>query len=186
MPHTPSSTLRTQPPTEIVARLYVGDLAAAEDPQVLTALRITHVLSAMPGHVALPPSSSLPHLGPHQSLQRFQLPVHDTPFSELAAFLPRATAWIAAALSDPGARVLVHCAQGVSRSASVAAAFLVAYCNCTPEQAVQHVQARRPCAQPNPGFVSQLAEFYQTVHAGMGAGSGGGGRGHSGRNTPAR
>ncbi|KAI8982806.1 protein-tyrosine phosphatase-like protein [Trametes punicea] len=167
------------PPTEIVPRLYIGDLAAAESPQVLTALGITHVLSAMAGHVALPPPSSLPHLGPHQTLQRLQLPLQDSPFSELAAFLPRATAWIAAALRDPSARVLVHCVQGVSRSASVVAAFLVAHYGCTPERAVQLVQAKWPSAQPNPGFVSQLGEFYQSLRAGTG-------RNHSGRSTPAR
>ncbi|KAI0647495.1 protein-tyrosine phosphatase-like protein [Trametes meyenii] len=168
------------PPTEIVPRLYVGDLAAAESPQVLASLGITHVLSAMPGHIALPPSSSLPHLPPHQQLQRFQLPLQDSPFSELAAFLPQTTAWIAAALRDPGARVLVHCAQGVSRSASVAAAFLVAHYGCTPEQAVKLVQAKRPCAQPNPGFVSQLGEYWQSLRGGRGHGHG------HGHGTPSR
>ncbi|KAI0780479.1 protein-tyrosine phosphatase-like protein, partial [Trametes elegans] len=157
------AALRTLPPTEIIPGLYVGDLAAAESPQVLAALGITHILSAMSGHVASPHPSTLPHLPPHVSLQRLQLPLQDSPFSELAAFLPRATAWIAAALREPGARVLVHCVQGVSRSASVAAAFLVAHYACTPEHAVQLVQAKRPCAQPNPGFVAQLAEFAQSL-----------------------
>ncbi|KAI0332523.1 phosphatases II [Cubamyces sp. BRFM 1775] len=186
-PPTPS-ILHTQPPTEIVPRVYVGDLAAAENPQVLATLGVTHVLSAMCGHVALPPSTALPHLGPHRTLQRLQLPLQDSPFSELAAFLPRATAWIGAALRDPSARVLIHCAQGVSRSASVAAAFLISHYGCTPDQAVQLVQAKRPCAQPNPGFVSQLGEFYQTVRAGAssGAAAAAGSRGHSGRSTPAR
>ncbi|KAI0362603.1 phosphatases II [Trametes cingulata] len=169
-PSTPSA-LQTLPPTEIVPRLYVGDLCAAESPQVLTTLGITHVLSAMSGHVALPSASALSHLPPHQSLQRLQLPLQDSPFSELAAFLPRATAWIAAALRDPGARVLVHCAQGVSRSASVAAAFLIAHYGCSPEQAVQLVQSKRPIAQPNPGFVSQLGEYWQSLRGGRALGS---------------
>lgn len=176
MPPTPSQ-LQTLPPTEIIPRLYVGDLAAAESPQVLATLGITHVLSATTGHVALPPSSALPHLAPHHALQRLQLPLQDSPFSELAAFLPRATAWIAAALRDPGARVLVHCVQGVSRSSSVAAAFVIAHYGCTPEQAVQLVRTKRPCAQPNPGFVSQLGEYWQSLHPP---------RGHGGHNTPAR
>lgn len=169
--------LQTLPPSEIIPRLYVGDLAAAESPQVLATLGITHVVSAMPGHVALPPTSALPHLPPHQTLQRLQLPLQDSPFSELAAFLPRATAWIAAALRDPGARVLVHCVQGVSRSSSIAAAFVLAQYGCTPEQALQLVRSKRPCAQPNPGFVSQLGEYWQTLHAP---------RGHGSHSTPSR
>ncbi|KAI0748405.1 protein-tyrosine phosphatase-like protein [Daedaleopsis nitida] len=157
------SPLQPQPPTEIVPRLYIGDLAAAESPETLSSLGITHILSAMSGHVALPSSSALPHLAPHKPLQRMQLPLQDTPFAELAAYLPHTTAFIAAALCDPAARVLVHCVQGVSRSVSVVAAFLIAQYGCGPEQAVQWVQGKRRCAQPNPGFVSQLGEYYQTL-----------------------
>lgn len=157
------SPLQPQGPTEILPRLYVGGLAAAEDPEVLSSLGITHVLSAMSGHVALPSASTLRHLAPHQSLQRMQLPLQDTPFAELAAYLPHTTAFIAAALCDPTARVLVHCVQGVSRSVSVVAAFLIAQYGCGPDQAVRWVQGKRQCAQPNPGFVSQLGEYTQTL-----------------------
>ena len=105
-----TSPLQTQPPTEVIPRLYVGDLAAAESPEVLTALGITHVLSVMPGHVALPPAAQLPHLlaARRPALERMQLPLHDTPFAELADALPRTTAFIAQALrGDPAARFSV-------------------------------------------------------------------------------
>ncbi|KAH9928571.1 phosphatases II [Epithele typhae] len=153
-----TSPLQAPPPTEVVPRLYIGDLAAAESPETLAALKITHVLSVMPGHVALPPPSALPHLRARgqPALERMQLPLTDTPFAELAAALPHTTAFLAAALAAPHARVLVHCVQGISRSASVVAAYLVASAGCAPGTAVRAVQAARPCAQPNPGFLAQL------------------------------
>jgi len=149
-----SPSLHSSPPTEIIPRLFVGDLNAAENAATLASLGITHVLSAMRGHVAIPPG--LP-------VEVLQLPLQDSPFAELAGFLPRATAFLASALRNPHARVLVHCVQGVSRSSSVVCAFLIAQYGWMPEQAVQYVKSKRPNAEPNPGFVSQLREYADSL-----------------------
>ncbi|KAL4244806.1 Protein-tyrosine phosphatase-like protein [Abortiporus biennis] len=138
------------PPTEVIPRLYVADISAAENPSTLRALGITHVVSAMPGHVALPPELLL---------KPMQIPLQDNPFAELAEYLPRTTAFITDALRDPHARVLVHCVQGVSRSTSIAAAYLISACGMSPSQAVQFVKTKRSQADPNPGFISQLGEY---------------------------
>lgn len=139
------------PPTEVIPRLYVSDLAAVENPAVLAHLGITHVVSAMHGHVAFPPTPI--------SLSRLQIPLSDSPFAELAEHLPGATAFISDALQDPRARVLVHCVQGISRSASIVCAYLIRAYGWTPAQAIQYLKSKRPSAEPNPGFVSQLGEF---------------------------
>ncbi|KAF6108359.1 dual specificity phosphatase 13 [Phyllostomus discolor] len=52
-------------------------------------------------------------------------------------------------------RVLVHCAMGVSRSATVVLAFLMIYENLTLVEAIQTVQAHRDIC-PNSGFLRQL------------------------------
>lgn len=145
--------LRPPSASEIMPRLYVSDLAFAENPAALASLGITHVLSAMRGYVALPP---LP-------LHRAQFPLDDLPFSELAAHLPHTTAFVRGALSDPSARVLVHCVEGVSRSTSVVAAYLIAEFGWTTGQAVQYVKSRRRAAEPNFGFVQQLQEYAESL-----------------------
>nr|VWO98895.1 Uncharacterized protein [Ganoderma boninense] len=157
------SPLQTEPPAQIAENVFLGDLAAAESPDVLATLGITHVLSVMSGHVALPPSTDLPHLGPYRPLQRCQVSVQDHPFVELASHLPRTTAWIATALHDPHARVLVHCVQGISRSATVAAAYLMATKGLSPADAVARVKQLRHCANPNKGFRDQLLEYEQCL-----------------------
>ena len=64
--------------------------------------------------------------------------------------------FIASAL-EAGGKVLVHCERGVSRSASVVAAFLMDMDPAlTPSAAVERVRACRPCVKPNPGFLAQL------------------------------
>ncbi|TFK46693.1 phosphotyrosine protein [Heliocybe sulcata] len=138
--------------TEIIPRLYLSDLSCAENPALLSALGITHVLSAMRGSVVIPPS-----------VKSKQIPLEDHPFAELAAHLPSATSFVREALRDGNAKVLVHCAQGVSRSASVVSAFLIAAYGWTPQQAVQFVKEKRPAAEPNFGFVSQLKEYADSI-----------------------
>lgn len=137
-------------------RLYVSDLAFAENPAALASLGVTHVLSAMRGFVAIPSHPTLP-------IHRVQYPLDDLPFSELAAHLPHTTAFLRGALMDPNARVLVHCVEGVSRSTSVVAAYLIAEFGWTTGQAVQYVKSRRRAAEPNFGFVQQLQEYAESL-----------------------
>jgi len=86
--------------------------------------------------------------------------LEDFPFAELAAHLPSTTAFIRDALrSSPEARVLVHCAEGISRSVSVVAAFLMAQYGWSPDDAVAYVKSKRIVANPNVGFVQQLHEY---------------------------
>jgi protein-tyrosine phosphatase len=150
--------------SEIINRLYISDLATAESYPALTTLGITHVISVMPGFVALPPTLGLIHI---------QIPIDDFPFSELAAHLPASTQFLKDALADPRARVLVHCAEGVSRSVSVVSAFLIATRGMTPVQAVQYVKSRRRVADPNSGFVAQLHEYAERLQGGSGSSNSG-------------
>lgn len=141
--------------TEILPRLYISDLVFAENPALLSSYRITHILSVMPDSVFRPPSSILP-----VQPARLQIRVEDLPFAELAAHLPTTTSWIWNALSSSSeARVLVHCGEGVSRSVSVVAAFLMASQGWPPMQAIDYIKSKRRIANPNFGFVQQLHEY---------------------------
>ena len=78
--------------------------------------------------------------------------------------LPGACRFIHDAINSGGV-VLVHCVQGVSRSASVVCAHLMHAYGWTPAQALQFVKSKRPSADPNPGFVAQLGEYYEALRA---------------------
>jgi len=143
--------------TEVLPRLYISDLYTAEDPTALADLGISHVLSIMSGSVALPPALQQ---------RSAQVPIQDTPFAELAAHLPRTTQYIADALHDPAARVLVHCVMGSSRSVSVVCAYLIAAHGFTPDAALAFVKERRKVANPNRGFVDQLHEYWRSLRGG--------------------
>jgi len=146
--------------SEIIPRLLISDLAFAENATCLSQYQITHILSILPEKVYQPPVSLLP-----VQPARMQIPVEDFPFAELAAHLSRTTAWIQDALSrDPNSCVLVHCVEGISRSTSVVAAFLMAQYNWSPQEAVQYIKSKRKVTNPNLGFIQQLHEYGKGLH----------------------
>lgn len=156
LPYNPALTMQNcRTATEIIPRLYISDLAFAENATSLSSHRITHVLSTLPGTIFCPP----PNVLPLQPL-RMQIRVEDLPFAELAAHLPKTTAWIRDALaSSSETRVLVHCVEGISRSVSVVAAYLMAQYGWSPTEAVAYIKNKRRIADPNFGFVQQLHEY---------------------------
>ncbi|KAJ2919844.1 hypothetical protein MD484_g623, partial [Candolleomyces efflorescens] len=151
-----SPTSHTHNVSEILpGRLYISDLAFAENPSLLSAYRITHVLSTLRDNIFCPPPTLLP-----MQPTRLHIRVDDMPFAELAGHLPGTTAFIRDALSgSPDARVLVHCGEGISRSVSVVAAYLMAQYHWTPTEALRFVKSKRVVAEPNFGFVQQLHEY---------------------------
>ena len=58
-----------------------------------------------------------------------------------------------------GRVVLVNCAQGKSRSGTMAVAYLVAALKLPVDEALRRVQEHRPLVQPNPAFMRALKKF---------------------------
>ena len=74
---------------------------------------------------------------------------------DLSTSFPPAVACITHAICG-GRGVLVHCQMGVSRSATILGAFLMARYRRGHADAVSHMESRRSCVNPNPGFREQL------------------------------
>ena len=58
-----------------------------------------------------------------------------------------------------GAKCLVHCKMGVSRSASTVIAYAMKEYGWDLEQAFDHVKQCRAVTKPNPSFMKQLEEY---------------------------
>jgi len=58
-----------------------------------------------------------------------------------------------------GKGVLVHCAQGKSRSSTLVIVYLCSLFKWSVEKATECVKSKRSMAQPNKGFVAQLLQF---------------------------
>ncbi|KAG6839051.1 hypothetical protein C0991_006340, partial [Blastosporella zonata] len=84
-------------------------LSAALSPETTKRLGTTHIVSVCPEY----PSTGPNHL---------TIAVDDSEYDNILIHLPGACQFIEAALKS-GGRVLVHCVMGISRSATVVAAY---------------------------------------------------------------
>ena len=140
-PPLPSPT--PPPASQLRPRLYLGDVSAAS-PAFLSAHGVTHVLNALGEAHACP--------GAHVTLSLGLLDCETQPL-DFAAPLH----FIRSALhSSPHSVVLIHCFAGVSRSAALAMAWLMASERLRMEEALRVVRSARPRAAPNAAFLAQL------------------------------
>ena len=137
--------------------LFIGSIGAARNVAALRAVGITHVVAAVSADDADFRAPGVAYL---------HCDVRDAPDEDLAAHFLRASEFIARALAGDGGargappgRVLVHCFQGKSRSASLVCAHLMRAEGVGFLEALEEVRAHRPAAQPNLGFVAQLRRW---------------------------
>ena len=60
---------------------------------------------------------------------------------------------------EQGNRVLVHCLAGMSRSATIVIAYLLATTAMTITEATEFVRSKRSIIRPNYGFINQLEQY---------------------------
>ncbi|XP_071071977.1 dual specificity protein phosphatase 13B isoform X2 [Dasypus novemcinctus] len=137
---------------EVWPNLFLGDAYAARDKSTLAQLGITHIVNVAAGKCQVDTGAKFYRGMP---LEYYGIEADDNPFFDLSVYFLPVARYIRDALSDPRGRVLVHCAMGVSRSATVVLAFLMICENMTLVEAIQVVQAHRDIC-PNSGFLRQL------------------------------
>ncbi|KZT72545.1 phosphatases II [Daedalea quercina L-15889] len=131
-------------------RLYLGTLDAAISPRTLSDRRITHIVSL--GREPIPADN------PASGIQHLRIPVEDVDYADLLIHLPTTSRFIYNALNNRGI-VLVHCVQGLSRSAAVIAAYLMWSKRLSPTDAIAEIRKTREQVWINPGFMEQLVLF---------------------------
>ncbi|XP_059982216.1 dual specificity phosphatase 29 isoform X1 [Lagenorhynchus albirostris] len=157
---------------EVWPKLYIGDesrprLRAADQPLSLapraTALDryslqkagFTHVLNAAHGRWNV---DTGPDYYRDMAIEYHGVEADDLPTFDLSVFFYPAAAFIDAALRYDHNKILVHCAMGRSRSATLVLAYLMIHRNMTLVDAIQQV-AKNRCVLPNRGFLKQLREL---------------------------
>ena len=101
-------------------------------------------------------------------VRRVRVPIDDAS-TESPVFLQHVAKAVNAIQStlDSGRGVLVHCYAGISRSASVVAAFLMAQEGLTAQQAIARIQRAKPeTFTPHANFGSALAHVERVTRGG--------------------
>lgn len=135
--------------------VYIGSEFCAGQAVVIADLGITHIVNAT--------SECRHYFADDGRLQYLRVPVMDECSAPIAKHFAGVSTFIEEALANGGS-VLVHCAQGRSRSASCLLAWLLTRDpTLTLEAGVAKCQAARPYVQPNPGFMLQLRQYAATL-----------------------
>ncbi|NWU96559.1 DS13B phosphatase, partial [Upupa epops] len=140
---------------QVWPNIYLGDAWAARNKTTLQSLNITHILNAAHGPYSINTGAKY-----YEDLQieYYGVEAFDDPSFDLSVFFYDAANFIGKALNTSGGKVFVHCAMGVSRSASLVLAFLMIHGNMTLVDALKTVSAHRDIC-PNTGFLSQLRDL---------------------------
>ena len=145
-------------PNEIIPRcLYLGSQEHAHNRNLIEVLEITHVLNVTRGAANLFPG-----------LKYCRVHVDDCATENIAQYFQKAYVFIQSAMEENsrGARniILVHCARGVSRSATIVLMYLMRSAGLTLEESLRFVKRNREIAEPNEGFMKALRDFETNQH----------------------
>ncbi|XP_037685063.1 dual specificity protein phosphatase 26 [Choloepus didactylus] len=146
---------------EVWPGLYLGDQDIANNRRELRRLGITHVLNASHSKWRGTPEA-YEGLG----IRYLGVEAHDSPAFDMSIHFQTAADFIHRALSQPGGKILVHCAVGVSRSATLVLAYLMLYHHLTLVEAIKKVKDHRGII-PNRGFLRQLLALDRRLRQGL-------------------
>ncbi|GAB9469107.1 Dual specificity phosphatase [Globisporangium polare] len=145
---TRSGTHNLNYPNEILEGfLFLGNMWHAQSKQVIQNLGITHVVNA---------SLDVENVFANEGVQYKAVKIKDRPESDISAFFDSTFEFIESAKRTYHGRVLVHCTQGISRSATLVIMYLMRANNWSLVTAVNFAMASRGVVYPNEGFFKSL------------------------------
>lgn len=134
-------------PDEILPNLYLGCLLCARNRFSLQKLGITHILTIAefkPYH---------PEIFSYRTIN-----IEDEASVDIFTHFEESVKFLEDAISS-GGKVLVHCRAGISRSATMVAAYVMKHKKIPRDESIDFVRERRPRIFPNPGFYTQLGKW---------------------------
>ncbi|CAG7827651.1 unnamed protein product [Allacma fusca] len=177
-----------EPPTQVLPFLYVGNARDAANLELLQRLKIRYVLSVtmvnpcLPSHPSnantVPPTKCDHWNGTSENngcscsikdrqpeLRTKLIPVSDNLCENLAPYFDEACDFIEEARKS-GWSILIHCQAGISRSPTIAIAYIMKHTKLSTLEAYAFVQRCRRIISPNLNFMGQLVEFETKLKSG--------------------
>ncbi|KAK9278604.1 hypothetical protein L1049_028177 [Liquidambar formosana] len=152
-----SDAANTERPSSITGFLFIGGALAARSVYTLQHLRITHILCLCSNEIGQS-DSQYPDLFEYKNFSIFDNEDTDISdiFEEASNFIDH--------VEQTGGRVLVHCFEGRSRSATLILAYLMLRKNFTLLEAWNTLKQVHRRAQPNDGFARILLDLDRKRH----------------------
>ena len=131
---------------EIIDNLYLGNLTSAENIPKLKELGIKKVLSVLDGF--------WPEYKESDNITQKRINLNDFEQENVIKYFGECFKFI-----QGEDKILVHCAAGASRSATIVIAYLMWSQKKPYKEALEFVQHKRAIVSPNDGFLDQLQLF---------------------------
>ena len=155
-PLRPPTSVCTEDMNWIISqKLAVGNMDAAADESWLVKNHIGGVVSVR-GRLSKPPA-----FYKRLHIQVLHIPVSDSEDTNLGKYFPLVYGFIERIFAS-GKAVLINCYAGMSRSTTLITSYLMRKQHMSADKAMKLVKSKRPCFDPNPGFIKQLYR-YETV-----------------------
>jgi len=138
---------------EIIPGLFIGSEWSAHDLDQLNEKKISHIVTL----------TNVAQATFALNFHYLKIDIEDSSTSKLYLWFPKCLEFIDRAICEEKGRVLVHCEQGLSRSATVCIAYCMGKYRLGYEDARALVRRARPIIEPNEGFVSQLLLFQDSL-----------------------
>ncbi|KAH7727239.1 Protein VHP-1 a [Aphelenchoides avenae] len=150
-----SPSASSEGPTEILDYMFLGSQQDALDITMLKRNGITKIIN-------LSENCPRPECIVNDECHFLRIPIKDSYCAKLQPHFERAFEFIEDARRT-NQRVLVHCLAGISRSATLAIAYVMRCKGLASDEAYRFVKARRPSISPNFNFMGQLLEYEKVL-----------------------
>ena len=134
------------PMNYIIDNIYLGGNDAASDENYLKQYNITTVINCAEEIVSVYKDIKLLELNLYDSFNQPLFPKFEVAYK----FIKK----------NSKNNILIHCALGVSRSASLVAFYMMKEKGWDYDTCYNYMKERRPIVNPNSNFVEQLREYY--------------------------
>ena len=134
------------PMNYIIDNIYLGGNDAASDENYLKQYNITTVINCAEEIVSVYKDIKFLELNLYDSFNQPLFPKFEVAYK----FIKK----------NSKNNILIHCALGVSRSASLVAFYLMKEKGWDYDTCYNYMKERRPIVNPNSNFVGQLREYY--------------------------
>ncbi|KAH9306501.1 hypothetical protein KI387_010905 [Taxus chinensis] len=152
-----SQAADTERPSCVTNCLFIGGALAAKSMNTLQYLGVTHILCLCPNEIGQS-EAQYPELFEYRNFA-----IYDTDDANISCLFDDACDFIDA-VERKGGRILVHCFEGKSRSATVVLAYLMLRKHQTLLEAWTQLKRVHRRAQPNDGFMRALLDLDTKLH----------------------
>jgi len=136
--------------------VFLSSQDVAQDLDLLKKNNITHIVNVATGIMNCFPND----------FTYLAINAMDCPSQNLRKHFPQALKFMRNAVQN-GGNVLVHCNAGISRSSTIAIAYIMYFEKKTFSESYAQVKKKRSVARPNLGFTDQLKEFEADLKKGF-------------------